>query len=410
MPDLENFSANDVSRLQQLTPQELALLEKQLQEQFETSLRQYLKSRLDRVEFILEQLNQSLLTMSENERNWLRIYQFETETVAKMLTNTESKILKGIKDDPHQIEEFEKELYALIKNLRSPLEMENNIDHNYALPFYNHFAAFTKPYKEQLTAINNERNLQTSMIDNNGQGKLTIIWKEYLSRGRDIQQEMIDETLAELTQLHQEYYGLNSAKADQQKWDQWHRSAINVNDIEQSKSPNGDNFYGIDNRNYPRNKVELTNIRLRINQTQDQFTNAQNQWPSAGEKVRLMSGATKLSDQEADQDIWLLRNSKLRQGEQGEQVEENVDDQFVLDDSGDDENKQSDVEMIHDSPSNDYIVLTDKSEPSSPEQSQDAYLQSAYREFLKQNIPLLTPTLGLFKLPKLPPLDSFPPA
>lgn len=413
MSEFENFNVSDVSRLQQLSPQELALLERRLLEHFETSLRQYFEKRLDRVDFILEQLNQSLVSMSENERNWLKIYQFETEIVSKMLISTENKIEQGIRDDPHQVEEFEKELVALVKNLRSPLEMENNVDHNHSLPFQNHFAKVIEPYKKQLTAIVNERDLQTSMINANAKGKLTIIWKQYLAGGLDTQQKMIQDTLAELSELHKEFYGLNSGKEEKQQWQQWHRSAVSVKDIERSRSANGDDFYNLENRYFPKNKVELTNIRLGINQKDLQFEAAQNQWSSGEERVRLMSGATRLSNKEIELDIQLLR--AITQTRELEGQQDIADDAIDVEEESQDQLDErevieiGDIDMEPDSSSSDE-ALTENSDLGSPEQSQDAYLQSAYREFLKQDIPLLTPSQGLFKLPKLPPLDSFPPA
>ncbi|KAK6462356.1 hypothetical protein DFJ63DRAFT_335683 [Scheffersomyces coipomensis] len=127
------FFSHILTNIPNLNVEELADLEDQLAREFRLISKNYISSRLSRINKLIERINSSIKIATANDRNWSRIYNFEIETINNIKTNTEDVILMSmseIDDKPDilkSLDEYEEELAEIIKNLQSPLAFDDTL-------------------------------------------------------------------------------------------------------------------------------------------------------------------------------------------------------------------------------------------------------------------------------------------
>ncbi|KAK6201428.1 uncharacterized protein RJT21DRAFT_35176 [Scheffersomyces amazonensis] len=279
-----------LTKIPNLSVEQLTNLEEELSQEFKFVSKNYITSRLSRINKLIERINSSIKIANANDRNWSRIYNFEVETINNIKTNTEDLILMSMKqieeksDILKSLDEYEEELREVVKNLQSPLAFDgtlgeiNNKEDNDAisrhtnsntnttssnnngngngngndngehdpshhdhskLPFPYLFDKFFKPHKSGLKTIVNENEYQSKLLRDNSLGNSTIIWKRYYYELMQRKQAMILKTYDELNQLYNDYHNVNYNEKTSRQWKHYYRTVLNLSD---TKSAVEDSF------------------------------------------------------------------------------------------------------------------------------------------------------------------------
>ncbi|KAK6456756.1 uncharacterized protein RJT20DRAFT_126807 [Scheffersomyces xylosifermentans] len=308
MVNKPEFEVSTLTKIPTMTVDELTELENELADEFSSLSKSYISSRLSRIDKLLEKIGNSIKVATANDKNWLKIFNFEIETINNIKTNTEDLILlnsgyihnKG--DILKSIEEYEEELKEIFKNLQSPLDFDETLgdvefeqgtkedSSNTKLPFPYLFDKFFKPHKRSLQTIINEKDYQSRLIYNNSKGNAAIIWKSYYYNLMRHKQELVQETYNELNNLYKEYHHLNEQEVNKRSAQNYYRSVVTPNDLKRSydDGPNNrynhtilnttnthdyklifannrdSNYANTDNQYLQKNKIELTSIKTNI--------------------------------------------------------------------------------------------------------------------------------------------------
>ncbi|RLV92684.1 hypothetical protein JA1_002997 [Spathaspora sp. JA1] len=352
------------NKINQYSIDELTKLEQDISSEFKTLAQQYLTSRLSRINTMIDKITNSIKLTSTNDKNWLKIFNFEFETINNIKTNCEDLILnENSKDILNSVDEYEKELQEIFNNLQSPLDFDDIITNDEGLdklPFPYLFNQVFTPHKKHLQAVVEEKDYQTRLIMNLAQGNSVVIWKQYYRNMIQRKQQLVQETLDELTSLYREYHNLDVNKVINNQNKYYYKSVITTQEL--NKTKNHDSGY-VDIRNtrlIPRNKIELTATRKRIRKSKRVYKLDETQ------RVLPCQG---LNDGEIEQDLWLLKQGKVNQVQQQEE-------QIQEEQSDEDEDEEN----------------------YSTEQQE---LRIKYKQLLStQELPLV--------MPQLPPLEKFP--
>lgn len=85
---------------------------------------------------MLEKLNSLIKLATANDKSWLKIYNFEIETINNIMTNTEDLIMVGNKTIPNKpdllksMDEYEVELREIFSNLQSPFDFDDTFKYD----------------------------------------------------------------------------------------------------------------------------------------------------------------------------------------------------------------------------------------------------------------------------------------
>lgn len=127
----KNVKLGVLEEVANMSVDELTNLEQQLASEFNTLSKEYLESRLSRINTILDKLNSLIKYATANDKSWLKIYNFEIETINSIMTNTEDLIISNngdLKNKPDllkSIDEYQEELKEIFKNLQSPFDFDS---------------------------------------------------------------------------------------------------------------------------------------------------------------------------------------------------------------------------------------------------------------------------------------------
>ncbi|RCK55708.1 hypothetical protein Cantr_05568 [Candida viswanathii] len=439
-PPTNEVQTELLKEISQMSVEELTELEQQLSSEFKTIGKEYLESRLSRISVILEKLNNLIKLATANDKSWLKIYNFEVETINNIMTNTEDLImvnngtLKNKPDLLKSIDEYQEELKEIFKNLQSPFDFDNtfkydneylknhgNINNNLSkLPFPYLFNDYFKRHRDGLHAISKEKDYQTKLIKDNLYGNRIILWKQYYSSVNQKKQILINKTQHELNQLYKDYYRLNEYKNTETSNRAYYRSlytpfyidsltddkidTINTKDVGAVLNSNHDsNYVELDTRYRAKNKIELSHIRRNIKSKDWEVSNIANNIKRAfeddarQEETEICSG---LNDFEADQDLSLIREN-IRDAallKKRRKVMEDTTDESEL--YSDEEGEAEDEDNgLADSSEDGDLEECEEVEELSPEEK---LKRKEYKQVLFGDGPVVS------TLERLPPLESFP--
>lgn len=370
------FSVQNIVKIPNLSVEELTELEKEILDEFRDISKSYLATRLSRIDTLIEKINNLIKITTANDRNWLKIYNFEIETINNIKTNTEDLVLlsggyiHNRADILRSIDEYEEELKEIFKNLQSPLDFDetlgdlenennNNDENSTKLPFAYLFERFFKPHTRSLQTIINEKDYQSRLLQNNSSGNSAIIWKLYYYNLMRRKHELVQQTFSELNNLYKEYHSVNDQQQIARGWSNYYRSVIspidlrrtydegnnnklnhtiynttNTHDYKTILENNRDsNYSNLDNLYLQKNRIELTNIRKNIFSQQHRFNHTQNRDSQtylldteepAKKRVKLNTCLGLVKD-EIDDDLSLLRKEIRKHKQLDEpEVEEEI--------------------------------------------------------------------------------------
>lgn len=439
-PPMNEVQSEFLKEISQMSVDELNELEQQLSTEFKSIGKEYLDNRLSRINVILEKLNNLIKLATANDKSWLKIYNFEVETINSIMTNTEDLImvnngtLKNKPDLLKSIDEYQEELKEIFKNLQSPFDFDNtfkyeneyllnhkNINNNLSkLPFPYLFNDFFKRHRDGLNAISKEKDYQTKLIKDNLYGNRIILWKQYYNSINQQKQKLINETQNELNQLYKDYYRLNEYKNADTSSRVYYRSlynpffvqsrtnnnidTINTKDLETVLNSNHDsNYIELDTRHKPKNKIELSDIRERIKQKDWEVSNIAHNIKRTFDEIDGQSTdhCLGLNDFEADEDLLLIRQKveeNASSTNKKRKVTEVISDESELysEEEGEVGNETNKVEDS----SEDADV--EGSEEPQEFTNEEKNKRKEYKQVLFNNAPQAS------KLQELPPLESFP--
>lgn len=322
------FNADNIANLTDLPHEDLLKLEKDIGGEFANLAKSYINGRLVRIHHMIDSLNQSIRLVSLNDRNWLKIYNFEIETINNIKTNTEDLILvnDGLltnKPDLIQtIDEYEEELIEVFKSLQSPLNFDDSISSqkNSKLALPHLFDSFSKNHQQNLQTIVNEKNYQINLYKNLFDSNSTIVWKQYFHKLKSRKQELIDQTLNELYNLNKQYHGQDQNIKYNRKIQNYYKSllspqelidndaqinTINSNNLSTITKNNRDPNYANDNTYINKNKIELSDTRKDIINQTNSFESQQN---FSNKRIKL-STCSGLSHNQIDHDLYLINEN-----------------------------------------------------------------------------------------------------
>ncbi|ODV77516.1 uncharacterized protein CANTADRAFT_36932, partial [Suhomyces tanzawaensis NRRL Y-17324] len=333
------FDPKVLGQISSYTPKQLMDLEAVISAEFKSVGKDYIQARLERVNKLIEKINKLLKAANANDKNWLKIYNFEIETIHNIKNNTEDLILSSEGMVPNRpdilksFDEYEEELKEIFKNLQSPLDFDNILKESQEvdleesiLPFPYLFKQFFKPHKKNLEAIVNEKNYQTNLIYDTSLGNSTIIWKQYYNNLVKQKQKLVQETYDELNNLYKEYHNINEEEVAITGIKHYYRSVIGVNEVKQIyedetlvntsnsrdlKSIIANNYdsgyLNLDNQYVKNNRIEASNTRKAILHNLKRFNESQSSLTDTSTKRIRLDVCKGLDDSEIDLDIFNLR-------------------------------------------------------------------------------------------------------
>ncbi|KAI5951958.1 hypothetical protein KGF54_005033 [Candida jiufengensis] len=295
------LNSNLKQDLNKMKLKQLNEYEDKIKEEFKKLSKTYLKNRISRIDNIIESLVSSIKIAQENDKSWLKIYNFEIETINNILTNTEDLIMvkNGTipqKPDLLKLDEYEEELKEIFSNLQSPFdfddtfkydnkEISTNLNNHHEnlnkLPFPFLFNDCFKPYRDELKSINSSKDYESKLIKNNFKHNSEIIWKQYYSNLLNYKTKLVKETDHRLTELYKDYQLFSQNKNEISLDNYYYRSLISpeylYSTIDNEKNSltsstteeitnfNHDtNYFDLDTRLNPKNKIQLSMIRQNI--------------------------------------------------------------------------------------------------------------------------------------------------
>ena len=389
-----NVKSGVLEEMANMSVDELNNLEQQLATEFNSLSKEYLESRLSRINTILDKLNSLIKYATANDKSWLKIYNFEIETINSIMTNTEDLIISNngdLKNKPDllkSIDEYQEELKEIFKNLQSPFDFDSTFrfDNNdnlngqsnpnlSKLPFSYLFNDYFKKHRDALNAIIKEKDYQANLLYNNLYGNRVILWKQYYNKLNQQKQKLIDRTNDQLNQLYKDYYHLNEQKNLDFSERHYYRSLLTPNELSTTiddsintvdtqdvasvlETDHDSNYIELDTRHKTKSKIEISDIRKKIINEDQMLNNIGNgikrSWDETDSNTdhHWKRSRFSLTDEEAIEDLLLIRQNITQQkksqqelsvNQENEKIDQNQDEivAVAVDDDDDDDKEKS---------------------------------------------------------------------
>lgn len=419
--NLNEFKESQLSNLSRSSMEELSSLENDISKEFNSLSKEYLDSRVVRINHLIESINYFIHEFTEDENEWLAIYNKQTETINNIKTNTEDLILSRSmgsgKNICNTLDEYEKTLQALFGSISSPLQFLGNYKLGELvtangrklrqLPFEKQFDNVISPYRTDLQSVLNESNYNSLLLESNTGANSRIIWKQYQSDLTGYKNKLIDETYQQLNELHKDYYNINHEKQRNKAREGYYRSVISVSDLKRSydtldkdkdslMSDNHDNYYDTNNSYFKKNKIELTHEKRGILSRIERFERNQAAHETNPAITYKLNSCTGLSDLEIDNDISVLRNSIANKSIIME------DEPEIIEPQTDTNEEQAEIsEELMKQKYKQLLSMSSDIESQPKSNSLRSILADSSPPLSASNLPKLT-------IPELPPLEAFP--
>lgn len=418
--NLNEFKESHISNLAHSSIEELTNFEDDISKQFNSLSKEYLNSRVARINHLINSINYFISKFAEDETEWLEVFSTQTETINNIKTNTEDLILScktgSINDICDTLDEYEDTLNYLFQNIRSPLSFLGNYKVNILsrgdaanrarqLPFEGQFDNVIRPYGNDLKSILGESHYNHLLLESNTRANSTIIWKQYQSDLVAYKNKLINETYEQLNDLYKEYHNVNKGELNNKDKEQYYRSVISPADLKRSYdtvnrdsavSNNHDNYYDSNNSYFKKNKIELTNEKYRILSQLERFERSQAAHANTSNIGYKLNSCSGLSDNEIVNDIHLLRNSIANKSIVIEEEPDLIEPQT--------DTNEEDQEITEESLKQKYKQLLSMS-PDTVSQPKPKSLRSILAD---SSPPLSATGPPKLNIPELPPLEAFP--
>lgn len=310
------FEPSTILDLPGMSLDKLAIIEGQLASEFASLSKDFVDARAARTDYLLKIIDKLISAAEKYDREWSKIYGKETKDIEKVIAAPEHYLL-GLSREKYS----DDNLNTVLSLIVAPRDLDDIAARNDQLPFAKYFKKISEPYEAQLNALRNHYDYQNSLINNNVERYQEIIWEQYLQDMLDRRSDLIDKTHQQLTQLYEEYYGVQGNRMAAKDWNFYYRSVVSTHEMGESdpnlqarlKRENIDSYYDIDNRYFKKNKIQLTKTKLDALDEWKEFEAQQRsrtipQCEKAKVKLTTCEG---LSQDEVDDDILALRSSRL---------------------------------------------------------------------------------------------------
>lgn len=388
------FQETAISGLPFVPAEQLGQYEEMLTREFLALSKEYVESRASRIAHMLEVIKHHIRVFSENDKRWAKIYAFEIKTIEAIRTNTEDVILAHASAGPlkeviESLEEYELELEEVFNNIQTPLDIDHVFGANpEKLPFEHDFAKIVRPFQEALESAVMENRYQAHMVRKNVETGRSLAWKQYHKDLLAKKDELIRETYAKLALLHREYLGVSENAVRNRDMLHYYRSVVSTANIKDSLAAghsahnNNDPYYDTDNTYYKNNRIELTNAKHEIWAAAQKHASAQKR----GHALLQLGPCEGLDEHEIESDLLALKQP-LDANAHG-----SVHDDMELDDY------ESDGSVEGSDKSEDELAIKYR-----------LLLKLNAKRYVVQKAAYETTSYRL-RLPKLPPIGSFPEA
>ncbi|CUM53252.1 uncharacterized protein AC631_04263 [Debaryomyces fabryi] len=418
--NINEFKESHLSNLTHSSIEELTNFENDISQEFNSLSKEYLNSRVIRINHLINSLSYFISKVSEDETEWLEVFNTQTETINNIKTNTEDLILSSktgsVKNICDTLDEYEDTLKYLFQNIQSPLSLLGNYKVNFLakgdvankgrqLPFEGQFDNVIRPYGNDLKSILGESHYNHLLLESTTRANSTVIWKQYKSDLVAYKNKLINETYEQLNDLYKEYHNVNEGEQKNKNKEQYYRSVISQADLKRSYdaansdtavSNNHDNYYDSNNSYFKKNKIELTNEKYRILSKLERFEKSQAAHSNTSNISYKLNSCSGLSSNEIANDINLLRNSIANKSIIND--EEEVD--FIEPQT---DTNEEDQEITEESLKQKYKQLLSMSSDTVSQPK-----PKSLRSILADSSPPITATtLPKLQIPDLPPLEAF---
>lgn len=333
LEDFSNYSDSDISLLTQLDSNSLATLEYDIQKNFRTISKKYLKARVARIEYIIACMDQQMKIFNENEKLWQKAYLEETQAIEDLKVNTENFILLGSssrKSARRNLDSFKLEMDLVNNNIICPLEYKSSFDIKAdnegvkRIPFEKELKSIIEPYQRDLLRILKEKEYHDKLLESNMRANQKIIWKQYYTGLKRKKSQLLNKTYEELEELCNEHQSLRESHISCSLWNYYYRTLISPLQLKRSYDETADNslllndhdhHYGSDNHYYKKNRIELTQIKNSI------LSKLRSTSSQKGTKI-----CEGLSKDEIESDLFSMKNVKINEaGDSGQADDKIVD-------------------------------------------------------------------------------------
>lgn len=321
MEDSDVISYESLSKLRNLSDEELQKLEENISTEFKELSYGYIQSRLSRINFILSSINETIKAYSESDIRWQKRISEETGTLSRIKSYSEDCLLnkKGgsTATNDRRFSELESEIKDIRKDILYPsgdtngLKFETLPKETLSLPFQQELKKIVQPFENEVKFILNESKYRLNMLNETAKANLGICWKQYFSDLHSCKNSMINKTYEHLNRLYEEFNHINYPEILKKDADNYYRSVMPVGLGKRSYS--GRDFVLDTEQERPfvlnkKNKVQLTDTKYRILLKQKGHISVSSSNSGTGGLVRQLAlGCTGLSKSEVEQDLLALR-------------------------------------------------------------------------------------------------------
>lgn len=300
------FKAATFKNLPNFTNDQLKKLEDQIQAEFRDISKNYLNSRLFRINNMIKEISSTISQFNDNDKEWDELIKYETQTILRVKDALEHSIQYG-NSSLRSFESINKEINDLLLNVKTPLDLDEFLSCNKSLPFSKIFAKVIDPYTKEMNALYAENEYTTKLYSQLTDNNRVIIWQKFRAELINYKYFLVEKYMDELAFIEREEQDLNSSKNQIKAWDLYHSSFIPLT----GKIHNTDTRDYISSKSGNRNGIELTNIKQANikNQVQSKVSNG------------IISQTT---NDDLDNDLRMIRNN----------VEEEVPQEPVIQDTG----------------------------------------------------------------------------
>lgn len=314
------FNPAIIEHLPELSVEQLSKLENQISQEFAELSRNYIDARKSRVSSLLKNLDVQIKKFQDNDAEWTDIY-FNQLSALEDYTAHPEDAQKGS-------EKFE----AFLDTIKLPWELDDLFKtRKLQLPFADYVQRIIQPHQQELVAFNNLKNYLTTLVDQLLEKNRVILWKQYHADVVEYKEKLIQQTYEELSQLHKEYYGVNSNEEYNLRNKFYYRSVVPMPMTDSAEYPqarlssqNIDTYYDIDNVYCKKNKIEITSTKYETLGKLTNFNKEQHLYaiPQIQEANVILAGCMGLNEEDIDADMLLLRgnNYKKRKGADNSKV------------------------------------------------------------------------------------------
>lgn len=298
------FSPTLIEQLPNMSVEEITKLEILISREFSALSRDYLEARKSRIDSLLKSVNAQIKIIQGHDAEWTDLYLNQLAALEDYIAYPEALV------------QHSKRFKELLGSVKLPWELDD-LFHSRGdqLPFAKYFQQIILPYQKELMALDNQRNYSSALVDQLAEKNHFILWNQYRADIVEYKEKLVRQTYAELAELHEEYYGINSNEMLVRGNKSYYRSVVPVSGSDLNESTqmrlaptNIDSFSDIENRYHKKNKIEITSSkydaleRLRVFNTEQ----GKHAIPQVYDATVKLVGCLGLTEEDISADLALI--------------------------------------------------------------------------------------------------------